>query len=94
MAESQLRGKSLSAIAKDVADGFITFNPLLIKRLDGSAYKELLQQLKKVQQEARASKFPLHDTDGIRKRNMRLQRLNQAITILEHEARERRLSLA
>jgi len=94
MAESQLRGKSLSAIAKDVADGFVTFNPLLIKRLDGSAFKELLQQLKKVQQEARASKFPLHDIDGIRKRNMRLQRLTQAITILEHEARDRRFSLA
>lgn len=94
MAESQLRGKSLSAIAKDVADGFITFNPLLIKRLDGAAYKELLLQLKKAQQEARAAKFPLHDIDGIRRRNMRLQRLNQAITILEHEARERRLLLA
>jgi len=94
MAESQLRGKSLSAIAKDVADGFITFNPLLIKRLDGTAYRELLLQLKKAQQEARAAKFPLHDIDGIRRRNMRLQRLNQAITILEHEARERRLSLA
>jgi hypothetical protein len=93
MAESQLRGKSLSAIAKDVADGFITFNPLIIKQLDGSAYKELLLQLRKAQQEARAAKFPLHDINGIRRRNMRLQRLSQAITILEHEARERRLSL-
>jgi hypothetical protein len=94
MAESQLRGKSLTAIAKDVADGFVTFNPLLIKPLDASAFKELLHQLKKTQQEARGSKFPTHDIDGIRKRNMRLQRLHQAITILEHEARDRRLSLA
>ena len=94
MAESQLRGKSLSAIAKDVADGFVVFNPLILKPLDGAAYKELLHQLKKAQQEARGAKFPTHDIDGIRKRNMRLQRLHQAITILEHEARERRLSLA
>lgn len=94
MAESQLRGKSLSAVAKDVADGFITFNPLILKHLDPTAFRELLQQLKKAQMAARASKFPLHDTDGIRKRNMRLQRLHQAINIVEHEARERRLSLA
>ena len=93
MAEQQLRGKSLSAIAKDVADGFITFNPLVLKSLNAVTYKELLHQLKKVQQTARASKFPTHDIDGIRKRNIRLQRLNQAITILEHEARERRFTL-
>ena len=93
MAESQLRGKSLSAIAKDVADGFIVFNSLVLRSLDAPAYKELLLQLKKVQQEARASKFPTHDIDGIRKRNMRLQRLHQAITILEHEARERNYSV-
>jgi hypothetical protein len=94
MAEQQFRGKSLSAIAKDVADGFIVFNPLVLKSLDASAYRELLHQLKKAQQTARAAKFPTNDIDGIRKRNMRLQRLHQALTILEHEARERRFSLA
>ncbi len=94
MAEQQLRGKSLSAIAKDVADGFIVFNPLVLKHLDPLAFRELLQQLKRAQITARAAKFPLHDIDGIRKRNMRLQRLHQAINIVEHEARERRLSLA
>jgi len=93
MAEQQLRGKSMAAIAKDVADGFIVFNTLVLKPLEATAYKELLFQLKKVQQEARASKFPLHDVTGIRKRNMRLQRLHQAITIVEHEARERRFTL-
>jgi hypothetical protein len=93
MGESQLRGKSLSAIAKDVADGFVVFNTLILKPLDGVAYKALLQQLKKTQQEARAAKFPTNDVDGIRKRNMRLQRLHQAITILEHEARERHIHM-
>ena len=94
MAEQQLRGKSLSAIAKDVADGFVNFNPLMLKQLDGTAYKTLHHQLRKAQQEARASKFPTNDIAGIRKRNMRLQRLHQALTILEHEARQYRYQLA
>lgn len=94
MAEQQLRGKSLAAIAKDVADGFIVFNPLVLKSLNELAYRELHHQLRKAQQEARGAKFPTNDIDGIRKRNMRLQRLNQALIILEHEARQHSFRVA
>jgi hypothetical protein len=93
MSKSQMRGKSLSAIAKDITDGFFTINPLTLKKFDPEGYKALHQQLKKAQMEVRNEKFPLHDIQRIRSRNMRLQRLHQALIILEHSAKERKVIL-
>ncbi len=93
MSKSQLRGKSLSAIAKDITEGFFTINSLTLKRFDPEGYKALQQQLKKAQMDVRNEKFPLHDIPRIRSRNMRLQRLHQALNILEHSARERKVHL-
>lgn len=93
MPEVQLRGKSIVAVARDVADGFFTINPLVLKKFDPQSYKALHQQLKKLQTEVRGEKFPLHDTLAIRGRNTRLQRLHGAIIILEHSAKERKILL-
>ncbi|HLB95064.1 MAG TPA: hypothetical protein VJK28_02705 [Nitrospiria bacterium] len=89
----QLRGKSIVAVAKDIADGFFTINPLTLKRFDDAAFQALHQQLQKVQREVRNEKFPLHDVLGIRNRNIRLQRLHQALVILEHSAKDRKVIL-
>lgn len=94
MAESQIQGKSASAVANGVADGLIYINPLTLKKFDGEAFRALYQHLRKIQREARMESFPEHDAARIRNRNMRLQRLHTAITVLEHSARERRISLA
>jgi hypothetical protein len=93
MSESQLRGKSISAVAKEVADGFFTINPLVLKKFDSDGYKGLHQQLKKLQTVVRSEKFPMHDTLAIRGRNARLQRLHSALIILEHSAKERKIRL-
>ena len=74
-------------------EGFFTINSLTLKRFDPEGYKALHQQLKKAQMEVRNEKFPLHDIPRIRSRNMRLQRLHQALNILEHSARERKVHL-
>ena len=93
MSEDQLRGKSLTAAAKDVANGFFTVNPLTLKKFGSEAIKGFYHQLKKAQIEVRNSKFPMNDVMGIRNRNIRLQRLHQALVVLEHCARERRVIL-
>lgn len=93
MAESQIRGKSILAVARDVAEGFFSLNPLVLKKFESEDYKALHHQLKKLQNEVRAEKFPLHDTLAIRSRNTKLQRLHSALIILEHSARERRVVL-
>ena len=93
MAKSQIRGKSILAVAKDIAEGFFFVNTLILKKFESEDYKALHQQLKKLQNEVRSEKFPLHDTLAIRSRNIRLQRLHGALIILEHSARERNVVL-
>lgn len=94
MSEIQVQGKSIAAAAKDIADGFLSMTPLLLKRLDEGGLRALHHQLRKLQTEVRASKFPSHDVQGIRTRNLRLQRLHQSLIILEHSARQLRIRIA
>lgn len=93
MTEGEIRGKSAAAIAKDVADGFFFINPLVLKKFDPDTLKGLHFQIRKIQVEIRGEKFPLHDTLRIRQRNMRLQRIHNALIVLEHTARERKIML-
>lgn len=94
MAEIQLQGKSLAAVARDIADGMVFMTPLLLKNLDEGGIRALYHQLRKLQTEVRGSKFPSHDIQGIRTRNLRLQRLHQALNVLEHSARKLRIKIA
>jgi hypothetical protein len=93
MAGTQFRGKSLSAVAKDVADGYFTINPLTLKKLNADAYQALYHQLKKVQIEIRNEKCPLNDFLRIRNRNAKLQRVHQSLVVLEHSAKEQKIPL-
>jgi len=93
MPEMQLRGKSVGAVARDVAEGFFTINPLVLKKFDSEGVKALYHQLRKLQTVVRGEEFPLHDVLAIRGRNTRLQRLHGAIVILEHTAKERKIVL-
>jgi hypothetical protein len=86
-----IRGKSLKAIAFDIAEGYAVVNPLFLKPLDGESLKGLYHELMKAQVEIRAEKFPHGDPTAIRWRNTRLQRLNSASMILKNFARERRI---
>lgn len=90
---SNFRGKSLKAIAQDIAEGYVTVNPLFLKPLDNDNLKKLYQEIMKAQAEIRAEKFPYNDVQAIRWRNMRLQRLHSALMILKNFARDRRLQI-
>lgn len=88
-----VRGKSLAAVTADIADGFIYLNPLILKDFPDSIYKELYHHLRKLQTEIRNEKFPSHDQPAIRQRNMRLQRLHQAMVVLQNAARVKKIPL-
>ncbi len=89
----QWQGKGLTAICKDIADGYFTLNPLAMKKLEPDNYKDLLQQVRKLQNMIRNEAVPTRDLVALRKRNQRLQRLHQAAFIIESSARERRIRL-
>jgi hypothetical protein len=84
-----IRGKSLLATARDIADGYAIVNPLFLKPLDAEALKGLYQNIMKVQTEIKGEKFPYNDVAAIRTRNMKLQRLYSSLMIIRNFARER-----
>lgn len=88
---TSLRGKSLTAVARDIAEGYVTVNPLFLKPLDIDSIKGLYQNLQKVQVEIRAEKFPFNDTPAIRMRNLKLQRLHSSMSIIRNFVKERRI---
>ncbi|MEW6417305.1 MAG: hypothetical protein AB1480_04200 [Nitrospirota bacterium] len=88
-----IRGKSLKAVTYDIAEGYVVVNPIFLKPLDDDSLKGLYHELMKTQIEIRGEKFPHGDTQAIRWRNTRLQRLYAASMVIKNFARERRIVL-
>ncbi len=93
MPENIVRGKSLAAVASDIADGFLYLSPLILKDFPTDTYRELHNQMRKLQTKIRTEIFPSNDPTAIRNRNMRLQRLHQAIVVLQNSARVKKVIL-
>lgn len=88
-----IRGKNVKATATDVAEGFTVVNPILLKPLDAETVKEFYHELNKKQGEVRGEKFPAHDMQSIRWRNLRLQRLHTATMVIRNYAKSRKIPL-
>jgi len=93
MAEGDFRGKSMKVIAVDVAEGYISVNPLFLKKFDKDMLKELYEHLNKALTGTRNEKIDLTNQVSVRTRNMKLQRLHNAMIILRNTAREKRIPL-
>jgi hypothetical protein len=90
---SNVRGKSNKALTVDVAEGYVSVNPLFLKLFDPEGLKEFYQEIEKTQRELRTEKFPTNDIQAIRMRNLKLQRLYAAQMVTRNFARERRIVL-
>jgi hypothetical protein len=86
-------GKSMKAVANDVSEGYMTINPLVLKKFDRDMIKDLFEHLSKSMAAARNLAAPLNDMPALRQKNMKLQRLHNAIIILRNFARERRIPI-
>jgi hypothetical protein len=93
MAESGFKGKSMKAVAVDVAEGLITVNPLFLKKFDNEMVKSLNEHLSRTMTAVRNEQVLFNDVPAMRKRSLKLQRLNNAIIILKNVAREKRIPL-
>ncbi len=93
MAESGFRGKSMKLVAFDVAEGYAAVNPLLLKKFDKDMIKDLYENLNRALTATRIGKIELSDQVALRTRNMKLQRLHNAMIILRNIAREKRITL-
>ncbi|MGC2064007.1 MAG: hypothetical protein WA610_13605 [Thermodesulfovibrionales bacterium] len=90
---SSVRGKSIKALIRDVADGYVAVNPLFLKSFEPEILRDFYHEISKVQIDIRSEKFPTRDIIAIRGRNVKLQRLYSTVMIIRNFARERRISL-
>ena len=88
------RARSLALMAKDIMDGYTALNPLVLKKFDAASYKELHQHLRKLQTAVRMEGVSLAEQGALRNRNQRLQRMHQAISVLEFQAKLQKVILA
>jgi hypothetical protein len=86
-------GKSMKAVANDVGEGYMSINPLVLKKFDKDMIKDLFEHLTKAMNAARNVAVPLNDIIAMRQKNMKLQRLHNSIIILRNTAREKRIPL-
>ncbi len=93
MAESGFKGKAMKSVASDVAEGYISVNPLFLKKFDKDMIKELYEHLNKSLTGLRTEKIDLADQASVRTRNMKLQRLHNAMIIVRNSAREKKIPL-
>ncbi len=90
MGEDFLQGKNLESVAKDIAEGYVFVSPIFLKKFNQDILKKLLAAVNKTMHLIRNEKFPTGDIEAIKKRNMRLSRLNNAGTVIKYFAKERR----
>jgi len=93
MAESGFKGKSMKMVAVDVAEGFITVNPLFLKKFDKDMLKNLFENLNKTLTSIRNEKLDFGNQTALRIRNMKLQRMHNAMIIIRNIAHEKRIPL-
>jgi hypothetical protein len=93
MAEGSFKGRSLKAVTSDVAEGLISINPLFLKKFDKEMLKDLYEHMNKTMTLVRNEKVVLSDTVALRMRNLKLQRLHNALIIIKNTAREKRIPL-
>ncbi len=82
--------RNLKAIASDIAEGYVSVNQLYLKPLNEMSLKSLYSMVMKVQVGIRSEPFPYRDIELIRKRSLKLQRLQTALIIIKNTARERK----
>ncbi len=87
------QGRNYKAIASDIAEGFVTINPIFLKPFDEESLRTLYGIIQRKQNEIRAEPFPYGNVELIRKRNLRLQRIYNTLMIIKNYGRERRINL-
>jgi hypothetical protein len=80
-------------LAYDIAKGFFQVNVAILKTYTPEDLKTVLVNISIVQRELRAEQVPLEDSAAIKGKNQRLQRLQQAVTLINSFAKQHRLRL-
>ena len=80
-------------MAEDIAGGFFSLSPPILKKYTPADLKVILNNLQLVQREIRQTQVPLEDVQQVKAKNMRLSRMNQAEMVLRSYCKKKRIPL-
>jgi hypothetical protein len=87
-----ITGNPLS-IAREIGDGFHSLTAAGLKRFTPADLKTINTSLQQVLRDARGETPPPGDAEAIRRKNLRIQRLNHAILTLANYCRQQRIPI-
>lgn len=82
---------SPKVLAKDIAEGFGCFTASSLRRYTPQDLRIIKEHIRIIQREIRAERIDSADTAAMKKRNMKLQRLSQAVTIINAYCQKNRI---
>lgn len=80
-------------LAQDIAGGFYSLSPPVLKKYTPADLKIILSTLTLVQREVRQTQVPLEDVSLVKAKNMQISRLNQALMILRSYCKKMRIPI-
>ena len=87
------KGTNPKMLARDIADGYVMLTMANIRRYKAPDLKILNQNMVMVEREIRSEQFEIGDTDNIKKKQMRLQRLYRAKTMVNTYAKKWKMQI-
>ena len=82
-------GGSAYNMVRDIADGFILATERTFRTYKPGDLSQFTQEAERLLRDIRSDQPPLSDVEAIQKRQRRMQRLTQAMTIANAQARRR-----
>ena len=80
-------------LAQDIAGGFYSLSPPILKKYTPADLKIILSNLMLVQREIRQVQVPLEDVPLVKEKNMKISRLNQALMVLRSYCKKMRIPI-
>ncbi len=78
-------------LAQDIADGYISMSPPMLRRYTGADMKVILNNITIVTRDLRLLTIPRDDALAIKMRNSKMSRLNQAAVVIRSYCKKRRI---
>ncbi|KIH77995.1 hypothetical protein SAMN05660860_02336 [Geoalkalibacter ferrihydriticus] len=84
---------SPAKLARDIADGYLSLTPPVLKQYTPAELKTILNHIALVGRDLRQEKISIEDVPAIKNRNMKLSRLNQNSTVLRAFCKKHRIPI-
>ena len=80
-------------IAQDISEGFMIISAPMLKRYNAADLKIIMNNIAVVSRELRGEQIPLEDVMALKKKNMKVSRLNQAEMIIRSHCKKMRIPI-